>query len=63
MDDLKDRSTDELMDMLARFTLEYTRMFHQGAPGQILAHYEYLISFLQSEIIRRRSLQLTMRVA
>ena len=61
MEDFKDISLDELLDMLARHTLEYTRMFHEGATGQMLAHYEYLISYLQSEIIRRRSFKLTMK--
>ena len=55
VEDLKNIPTDILIDMLAQHTLKYTRMFNEGASKEVLANYEYLITFIQTEITYRWS--------
>jgi flagellar biosynthesis chaperone FliJ len=55
MDDLKDLQTEHLIDMLATYTANYTKMISDGATAHDFAHYERVISLIQKEIRFRKS--------
>lgn len=55
MEEFKTLQTEQLLDMLARHTEDYTRMFADGASHEDFIKCERVITFLQTEINYRRS--------
>lgn len=57
MEDLSNLTTEQLFSLLIEQTLEYTRLFHEGASSIELTQYDYTLSCIQSEITQRRELK------
>lgn len=53
VDDFSNLTTERLYDLLIKHSLEYTHLLIEGASSQKRAYFEYKLSFLQSEIIKR----------
>ena len=61
MDDFKTIQTDVLVDMLARYTAEYTRMINEGGIDDEFNDCQTKIILLQSEITSRDNFKTTSR--
>ncbi len=53
MEEIKDLQTDVLMDMLAGYTSDYSRMIKEGYEGNEFINCQTKIEEIQSEILFR----------
>ena len=52
---MRSLDTSQLMDMLVKYTLEYTKMLNEGAPQEEYLKCKLAIKAVQSEIELRQS--------
>jgi hypothetical protein len=55
MEDLKELPTEQLLELLAKYTGDYTRMAKEGAPHVEYYSCEIILGQLQAEINFRRA--------
>lgn len=54
MDELRELSTEQLLEMLSKYTADYTRMIRDGATHTEHAACQQALNELQSEILFRK---------
>ncbi len=59
MEDIKNIQTDTLIDMLAKFTADYSTMLKEGYMDDELTNCQLTIDSLQSEITARKNIEAT----
>ena len=57
MQELRSLETSQLIDLLAKYTADYTKMFSEGSTEEEYARLNLTIKALQAEIEKRKKLE------